>query len=1037
MARRRNRLRARDGAAERRAKPRPDAQTRRRRAKSRPTASAILTILTLLWTAVGIAASPPAAADINLAIAVTTTADTVDPIDGLTSLREAVSQANATWVETWPPGPLAPKPDTITISLAVSSTYTLDHCGPTTADEDANATGDLDITVKPPLTILGNRSTVANACPGQRLFHRPDGNYQNTPLTLDHLMVTGGQGAPGLAIYHYGELTLVDTTVTMNQRPSNLGGGPIAAINFPDRSNGSPVLIQRSEISHTTGAAALTTAASVSSLTILESTVSDNTIPAGGYWDRSAGVNIGDVGTPVATIVSSSFRRNNVSGGSIPPSSWPTDLPPAPGSPSIDLTGSGAGALHAHTNRTELITITDSSFEENQGGRTGAVYGPFTIARSLFRGNVGKAESAVSVSGAITDSTFENNQAVFFGAAYSTKIRRSSFIGNKTGGGGAAVSMTMWPDLLFLIEDTTFVDNIGRSAGAILVINQASTTPPTPVEIRNATFAHNRAVLTSGNRASDIFVVTTVPTPVVKVSRSVLGSSALPDAVPSCSRGTSQTIQNAAMGSGGGNVFTDSSCVTTLDPTDVVVGDAMIGPVTDNGGPTPTAAPFPGSPVIDHIAADDPACADPEATDQRGQPRHQGVGCDAGAVEIAYGGYHPVTPTRIYDSRPGGDTNRLGPGEQRTITVTGPTLAAPANAMPVDGVAAVVLNVTTANTTADSHLTIWPTGLPPPPTSTLNWTAGAVTANLATVTTDPATGTISVRNNNGFTHLILDIAGWYDTGTTDPNPLIVPPTPTLCPCGDALHPVTPTRIFDTRNGTGTSAAAIAQGQTRDAQIAGTVTPTATVPSNATAAVINLTGINPTTDTHLTAWPKGTSTPTVSNVNVTGNRIAANLAIVPIGTDGKITIRNNTGQIHVIVDIVAYTAPGAGPRYHPVTPTRIDDTRDPPPGNPPPGAPLVAGIPRTIAIPAAAIAVNTNLTGTQTSVATHLTVWPFGQLQPGTSTLNLVPGQTRAIATITPTTPLPVGNPNPNSAALSIVTHSGTTHAITDLNGWYA
>ena len=72
-------------------------------------------------------------------------------------------------------------------------------------------------------------------------------------------------------------------------------------------------------------------------------------------------------------------------------------------------------------------------------------------------------------------------------------------------------------------------------------------------------------------------------------------------------------------------MFTDATCNAT--PDDSVVGDAMLGPLGDNGGPTLTHLPAPGSPAID--GGDDAQCL---ATDQRGVGRPIGS-CDAGSVE--------------------------------------------------------------------------------------------------------------------------------------------------------------------------------------------------------------------------------------------------------------------------------------------------------------------------------------------------------------------------------------------------------------------
>ena len=69
-----------------------------------------------------------------------------------------------------------------------------------------------------------------------------------------------------------------------------------------------------------------------------------------------------------------------------------------------------------------------------------------------------------------------------------------------------------------------------------------------------------------------------------------------------------------------------------------------LGPLQDNGGPTPTHAPLTGSPVVDAgnpavPGSSDTAC---EALDQQGVTRPQGARCDIGAVEV---GGTPTTST--------------------------------------------------------------------------------------------------------------------------------------------------------------------------------------------------------------------------------------------------------------------------------------------------------------------------------------------------------------------------------------------------------
>jgi beta-glucanase (GH16 family) len=80
------------------------------------------------------------------------------------------------------------------------------------------------------------------------------------------------------------------------------------------------------------------------------------------------------------------------------------------------------------------------------------------------------------------------------------------------------------------------------------------------------------------------------------------------------------------LASGGHNLSTDATCYPAA--SDVVVGDAGLLPLADNGGPTLTHALQPSSPAID--AADPALCP---STDQRGVARPQGAGCDIGSVE--------------------------------------------------------------------------------------------------------------------------------------------------------------------------------------------------------------------------------------------------------------------------------------------------------------------------------------------------------------------------------------------------------------------
>jgi hypothetical protein len=93
--------------------------------------------------------------------------------------------------------------------------------------------------------------------------------------------------------------------------------------------------------------------------------------------------------------------------------------------------------------------------------------------------------------------------------------------------------------------------------------------------------------------------------------------------------------------------FSDDDLCGFTDPTDREdAGSPHLGPLGDNGGPTRTLLPQPGSPLVDFIP--DGACQDDGAAgiavDQRGITRPQGPGCDIGAVEVEVPGPTPPVP---------------------------------------------------------------------------------------------------------------------------------------------------------------------------------------------------------------------------------------------------------------------------------------------------------------------------------------------------------------------------------------------------------
>jgi serine protease len=122
-----------------------------------------------------------------------------------------------------------------------------------------------------------------------------------------------------------------------------------------------------------------------------------------------------------------------------------------------------------------------------------------------------------------------------------------------------------------------------------------------------------------------------------------------------------------------------------------------------------------------------------------------------GVTQVTGSGYLGTAPVRLLDTRNNGGP--LGVRSTRTVPVAG-----------VDGIPqnakALVANITAANTTGASYLTVWPAGTPQPVISDLNWVAGETVPNLVVVQVGP-TGAINLYNSAGSVNVIIDVVGWY------------------------------------------------------------------------------------------------------------------------------------------------------------------------------------------------------------------------------------------------------------------------------------
>ena len=80
-----------------------------------------------------------------------------------------------------------------------------------------------------------------------------------------------------------------------------------------------------------------------------------------------------------------------------------------------------------------------------------------------------------------------------------------------------------------------------------------------------------------------------------------------------------------------------------------------------------------------------------------------------------------------------------------------------------------------------------------------------------------------------------------------------------------------------------------------------------IPATAQAYSLNMTALPPGPLSFLSTWPAGQPYPNVSTLNSPGGGTLANAAIVPVGTNGAITVVAGN-PTDLIIDINGYFAP---------------------------------------------------------------------------------------------------------------------------------
>jgi uncharacterized repeat protein (TIGR01451 family) len=197
-------------------------------------------------------------------------------------------------------------------------------------------------------------------------------------------------------------------------------------------------------------------------------------------------------------------------------------------------------------------------------------------------------------------------------------------------------------------------------------------------------------------------------------------------------------------------------------------------------------------------------------------------------------------------------------------------------------------------------------------TNTVTWNgaiaSGASVTITITATVNDSNATGATISNQGTISFDADGNGSNEATTLTDDPSVGgssdPTSFQVAPSLGSYFTLTPCRVIDTRNATGTyGGPALVAGADRTFPLFGQCG----IPASAESVSVNLTVVDPSAVGNLRLYPAGTVLPVVSMLNYSAGQTRGNNAIVPLNALGELAARctQASGTAHFILDVNGY------------------------------------------------------------------------------------------------------------------------------------